>query len=268
MPSINLQIKYNLDNKLVVSAEDIRNNYLFGLSLERYGKKITDSTIEYYIGIAQKTVESLLQVKLVRQLVMNESSSFYGDDFQSWGYIKTRYPIVAPVKILGFIGSVKQVDYPTDWLSVSKPEDQTYSRILNLVPNSSGSVVSNGVYAGIQNARYIMGSHLIPNYWAVSYVTGFDPVPIDILQVISLMACNNILGVASDALLNSPGVSSSSISIDGLSQSTTTMANSAAGVFGARIKQYNDMLNGGGNNGIGLLKYLVDQYRGVPTITL
>ena len=71
----------------------------------------------------------------------------------------------------------------------------------------------------------------MPEYWTVEYITGFDRLPSDLLNVIGMMAACMSLGVASDLILN-PGVGNQSLSIDGLSQNITTKA------FKDRINQY------------------------------
>ena len=54
------------------------------------------------------------------------------------------------------------------------------------------------------------------------------------------------------------GISSKSISIDGLSQSTSTYVNGQTGIWGATLKQYADLLNPAQPGS--LLSRLSDQY--------
>ena len=134
--------------------------------------------------------------------------------------------------------------------------------------------------------RSLNNSRQIPNYWTIEYVTGWDKVPSEILDCIGMLTSLKVLQVISDALMSGGmtqsvnqsgqvilqsngtnfggiglGMSSKSISLDGLSQSVSTYANGTTGIWGARMKQYSEQLNPDKNTS--LLGRLKDQYTSV-----
>lgn len=243
MPTLTLISKYKVDLTSVLSAEDIRANYLYGIDLSKNGKVITDETIDYYIGTAIEVVERELNVKLTKQ-VYNESRDFFSDDWRSWGYLKCTYPVVLPIMLDGYLGTIKQVHYPVTWLSTKRTNDgKMFSRLMYIVPNTGSTYSEIVVFSGVLPYLSSYGQQpQIPNYWTIKYITGFDKVPLDILNAVGRLATIGVLGVANEFLLQTPGVNSKSISIDGLSQSSGTYVNGQAGIFGARIKQYTEEL--------------------------
>lgn len=243
MPSISFVSKYKVDLTTIISSKDIRDNYLFGISLEKNGKVITDDMIDYYISAATESIERELNIKLAKTII-SEQKDFYADDWKTWGYIKGTYPIVCPLYLNGKLGSIEQVRYPLSWLSARKTSDgKLFSRLLYMVPNTGASYSEVVVFSGLMPLTRTYGSQpQIPNYWQLSYITGFDRVPQDIINAISKLATINILMIASDFLVRNLGVSSQSVSIDGLSQSTSSFVNGQSGIFGSRVKQYTDEL--------------------------
>jgi hypothetical protein len=241
VPRLTFNIKYARGGNQLLSAADIRKNFLWGINLEKYGNSMGDDVLDYHIQAAITQFENFLQLKFSKQIV-RENKEFIGSEWRSWGYIKTSYPVVCPISLIGMLGTVQQVEYPKTWMSTKKTTDGRYERMLHLVPNTNSSNSELVVYNGIlPNINYFSSSQ-IPNYWEVSYVTGFDQLPFDLANAIGKLATINIMSAAGDGLLFAPGIGSTSISLDGLSQSLSSSANASAGVFGARIKQYTEEL--------------------------
>jgi len=86
-------------------------------------------------------------------------------------------------------------------------------------------------YIGLYQTDYF------PNYWKFKYVTGFDKLPMDLVNFIGKMAAVNIFAMLGDIVFGA-GVQSRSLSIDGLSQSISTTKGGATSAYGARIAQY------------------------------
>ena len=76
----------------------------------------------------------------------------------------------------------------------------------------------------------------------MKYVTGWDEIPADLLNFIAKAAALNVLAVIGDVLYG-VGMSSVSISLDGVSQNTPLTRSAQGGLFGGRIKLYLDELN-------------------------
>lgn len=269
MPQITFNIRFTKNTANPFSAEDLRATFLSGIPTEINGQKISDSTIDFYIDSAVEQIESYLGIKLSRQII-TESRDYYIDDWSSWGFIKATYPVQAPISLDGYLGSIKQISYPTEWLSVRTASDNRYSRQFRITPNGSSATFENSTSILVMGSAYPIlnwwrTNRNVPNYWQLKYLTGFDGdrIPSDILQAIGMIATIPLLGIASDLNMAKGGlgigISSKSISLDGLSQSASTYSNGQNGVFGARMKQYSDQLFGTSGKA-GLLEILKNSY--------
>lgn len=261
MPTLTFNIKYTVGANQLLSASDIRKNFLWGINLEKYGNSMSDDVLDYHIQAAITQFENFLQLKFTKQ-VIQEQKDFDADAWAAWGYIKTSYPVVCPVSLFGFLGTVQQVNYPDTWLSSKHTNDGKYERMLHLVPNTNSTQSELVTYTGILPNINYFSSQQIPNYWQVTYVTGFDVLPYDLANAIGKLATINILTAAQDGLLFAPGIASTSISLDGLSQNLSSFANASSGVFGPRIKQYATDLWGDGKV-LGEMKRLYDQWAAI-----
>ena len=93
MPSLRLKIQYNKNMELIMSPTELRENYLFGIPMcSNDGTKMSSSSIMQYILSAQTLVENLFSIKFIKQ-VIEENRDFVRQEFLSWGYIRTMYPI-------------------------------------------------------------------------------------------------------------------------------------------------------------------------------
>jgi len=237
MPRLTFISKFNIIGKQILSANEIRTQYLHGINLEKNGVTLPDEVINNYVQTAQVMLEDMLHIKLNRTLI-NESRDFNGSDFMSWNFQKWSYPINCVGILTGYIGTVKQVTYPKSWLSTRTTADaKVGSRLLYLVPNQNSQQNEQLIYSGIMPNLSTYGTQKqIPNYWMFSYITGFKEIPLDIKMFIGKFTAMNILVMANSFLQKVPGQASSSISLDGLSQSTSLSIQQ--GIFSSTIKQY------------------------------
>jgi hypothetical protein len=108
----------------------------------------------------------------------------------------------------------------------------------------------------------IRSLNLVPNYWTVQYITGFSPgyLPTELLDIVGKLASIQILAIYGDIVLP-PGLSGSSLSIDGLSQNLTTPISGQNSAFGGRIKQYTQDI-------ITTLQRLEHSYKGINFVAL
>lgn len=242
MPSLTFIATFKKNTGILFSAQEIRTSFLYGIKMSsslsnQINLNFSDEDIEFHVRAAQKEVENYLSLKLFRQ-IYSETISFNQDDWKSWGFLKTTFQVVCPLRLEGFFNTVKQATYPKEWLSSKKDSsDELYHRSIYLVPAAnSGLLTSTAVYVGsLPNLGYL-NANMIPNYWTPHYVTGFETIPNDIMQIVGMLATISLLYIAGANVLGTPGISGSSISIDGLSQSLTSSLNA----FGERIKAYSE----------------------------
>ena len=262
MPSLRLKIQYNKNTGAILSPTELRENYLFGIPMcSPDGTKMSSSSILQHILSAQTLVENLFSLKLLKQ-VIEENRDFIRQEFMSWGYIRTMYPIAFIDNLEGWINGVCQITYPREWLSIKKQEDVAVYRNVYLIPNTGGKdgarMTQNSlVYNGLSPHLGWFGQSYIPNYWRRRYITGWDKVPADLFEFVAKAAAINVLAVIGDVLYGI-GITSLSITLDGVSQNTPLARSGQGGLFAGRIKTYIDDMNNR------LLPVLKSKYRGIP----
>jgi len=225
-----------------MSAEELRTLYFYGIPVrDRSGKVLSNDVYTFFIQAAQELIEKYLSIKLTKQ-IHKESIDFYLDEFRQFGYMDTSYPVVKPFECTGWLGQVKQLEYPTEWLTSRKTSDhQNYYKRIFIVPfqNAMQSVGGSSIlYSGVLPYTNMMGFNTIPNYFIVTYCTGFDRIPSDLFHVIGMMAAIGVFNIAGDIVFGQPGLSNYSLSIDGLSQSIGTTSSAGNSAFSSRIKMY------------------------------
>jgi hypothetical protein len=244
MPSLRLKIQYNKNTGAIISPTELRENYLFGIPMcSPDGTKMSSSSILQHILSAQTLVENLFSLKLSKQ-VIEENRDFIRQEFMSWGYIRTMYPIAFIDSLEGWINGVCQITYPREWLSIKKQEDVAIYRNVYLIPNTGGKdgarMTQNSlVYNGLSPHLGWFGQSYIPNYWRTRYITGWDTIPSDLIDLVSKYAALNVLAVIGDVLYGI-GITSINITLDGVSQSTPLTRSGQGGLFAGRMKQYID----------------------------
>lgn len=251
MPVLTLQSRYNINSDLLLSVEELKSIYLFGVPVkDRNDGIISDSTFEFNIRSAQEQVQNYLNL-LFKKQVYKETLQFVAEDYYNWSYLRLTYPVVCPVLLEGFLNTTKQVTYPKDWLSSKKTSDGIlYHRNLYVVPAGNATALTQQqLFTGMLPNLSYLGLARIPNYWEVTYTTGFDKVPNDIIDIVGKLAAINIFRISGDLII-SPGISSFSLGIDGLSQSMSAKA------YDGRIKAMLDDLT------MRLLPQAKDYYKG------
>lgn len=266
----------------ITSIEDFKLKYLYGIPLEKDGIPIPDQVFENALEVAEQQIEMLLNIKL-KKTIINEQKDFRYDDWINWSYVKASYPVVCPLGLDGYLGSTKQAKYPAQWLTARKTDDgKLYSRIIYMVPTypasagNQNSIVVSGIIPSLNWFNGSRGGH-IPCYWTLKYITGWSNVPPEIINAIYKIASIQLLVIISDILMGNAnanisgsgvgwGISSKSISIDGLSQSLSSTA-PQGGIFGARTKQYATDLGDTNGKNPGELQRLIDYYKDINWIT-
>lgn len=240
MPTLNLQIKTDISGDLVITPQELKESYMFGVNIKNQQNiPFQDSQYEFYIKAAQLEIEQFLNIKLNKQ-IFEESISFNQEEWRNWGYIKATYPVVCPLKATGYLNTIKQVEYPREWLASRKnSDDGLFHRSIYLVPvGGAVGVTQNAVYSGIIPQLQYYNQASIPFYWNIAYTTGFTKVPENILNAIGMMATINLFHIAGDLILGTAGIASQSLGIDGLSQSISTTASATNAGYGSRVLGY------------------------------
>ena len=243
MPRQEFIIRNRVNKGLIFNEKEILALYFYGIDIvNRQGTELGRDVIEFYVRSAQQEVEKFLTIKLVRQLIQ-EKSDYFRNEFNSRGFIKTKYPVSSPVKVDGYLGTQLQLSYPKNWLTVNQTEGLPTSRQIVLVPNTNFANLTSttAVYAGaIIPFSSLINNDQIGSYFHVDYITGFryDEMPFDLMDVVGKLSSIGLFNVLGDIVLGQAAVANYSLSIDGLSQSIGTTSSATNAAFGARIVNY------------------------------
>lgn len=242
---MNIETLFNISGDLCMTVSQLRNLYMWGVSVKNQdGTELPDSVYEFYIQSAQKELESILNIKLVPQ-VIEETRDYNYCDYSTYGFMRCSYPVARPFWLKGLFGTAEQIEYPREWLSIKRSNEvpEMFYRNVYLVPNQGGYQNGNAsgvTFNGIFGANLLWRSRTyIPNYWRIRYLTGFTEIPADLLNVIGKAAAINVFHVAGDLILGA-GIASFSLGVDGLSQSISSTSSATNAGYGARVIGYGD----------------------------
>lgn len=260
MGQLKLNIAFSKNEGLIMSPSDLVELYLSGIPLcYADGRQMDYNTLKQKIFTAQRQVENSFSIKLIKQVIDNDSRDFIMEEFRQWGHIKVTYPINEPLGLDGMVNNIRQVRYPKEWLSIKRDSSkESVSRNLFLIPNTSGGAQmsqNSFIFSGITPHMGFFGAGYIPNYWRCKYCTGWNKTPEDLFDFVGKLAAIQILAQLGDILLG-VGISSNTLTIDGLTQTISTTKSAQGGLFAGRIKHYTDEM-------VGMFDALKYEYKGI-----
>ena len=261
MPTATLQASYRYDPSVSISVESFKRDYLYGIDLCTVsGERLSDRAIAQKIAAATARIEMELEIDISPQL-RTETCRYELDDFRKWGYIEVTRPVQEVVGLSGHLGNVNTIDIPTEWISLPVNSHETHlTRTINLLPHGTSAVFTSQFSGGLFLTFTLSSFQSLPNFWRVTYRSGFRRVPADILDVIGKTAVLDVYNIVQDTTLGG-GIASRSLSIDGLSESITTTSSAMYGSLSAKSEAYRKDLD----RQIPLLR---SNYRGLNMVVL
>jgi len=208
----------------------LRTTVLFGLPLRSFltGEEVSDDALQHYIDEAISEIEHVLDLYITPVTFRERHDYSQHMQFWSHGYFKVNHgPILDVSKFQltfnnGNIGpgSFPLIDIPLEYIH-TQPQEQTVQLVPATGVTVSGFVAS--IYSGL--AFHAMGSGGVNNWPGailVEYRAGFEngKIPALLVGLIENMAAMKLLSIMGPILFPHNGVS---ISIDGTSQSTSTL---------------------------------------------
>lgn len=243
MPTISYKIKYRKNEGLVFSPSELLSLYIFAIpTVAKDGTELSLETVRFQIQAAQKEIEDYLQIKF-NNFLQDETLSYYSKDYYGkFPYFQTKYPVKKVYSLIGLLGAAEQIIYPTQWFKNHKDADGDYGKQFSLVPTGYGTGVQGNadvIITGILRDIGLRSYGQIPDYWNCEYSTGYDykNMPAVLVNIVGKLSAIGILTILGN-MLNGMGVSSSSLSIDGLSQSISTPRSSNSHLFSSVTNQY------------------------------
>lgn len=260
MAQLTFNIKYRKNTGLVISVAELWELFLYGIKIQGgEGSNFSDESMRFYLVAAQREIENYYNLKFIKQLADQTITYYRTDYWQTFPILQTNYPVREPLSMIGMLNKMEQIVYPQGWLFCEYDTLMGQGkRRISVVPTGSSTrgnaeIILTGITSQVGMQRF----NMIPDYWRIQYITGWDvdQMPMDLINVVGMVASFGPLGIAGDLILGSAGIASQSLSIDGLSQSISTTASATNAGYGARIIQYEKQIKETTNR----LKLVYDQ---------
>lgn len=237
-----------------VTPDDCRYTFLWGTDFKATnGTYFTDEQIQWFIDAATSEMERLLNISLKKKVYKSQESTeglTKGIDYdeeeslydytqrkiQRYGMIQTKHRPILDITRCELInrGSTSNMDLLD---SIVPDKKQGVIKFLKRPYNADNThkLISNSL------CRYGSETFQPHLFYAVDYSAGYetsDDLPSDLRQMIGKVAAISLLNIIGDGLMS--GFSSSSLSMDGISESFSSTQSATSAYFGARIKVYQD----------------------------
>ena len=236
----------------LLTPDDCRYTFLWGTDFKATnGSMFTDEQIQWFIDAATTEMERQLNITIIKKRIKCL------DVIEKYGlkkdvdYDAEETPYDFAMRKIQRYGMIQTKQRPI--LKISRctmlNKSGEVSLMDSIVPDKKNGVIkflkrpwkSSDTWDGITTAISRYGSetwnpHL---FYSVDYEAGFetsDDVPNDLRHMIGKMAAISLLNVIGDGLMS--GFSSSSLSMDGVSESFSSTQSATSAYFGARIAVY------------------------------
>ena len=236
-----------------VTPDDLRFTYLWGTDFKATnGQSYTDEQIQYFIDSSTAEIERQLDITIKKRKIRcnaAERNLVKGIDYDTdeavydfkyarisrYGVIKTRQRPILKLHKLELLSRWQSCRNITQTTIVDKTKGLLKLMERPLRPSETSS--------GIQTAVGMYGNQTLQAqlFYLIDYDAGFetsDDIPQDLREIIAKQAAVSLLNIIGDGLMS--GFSSSSLSMDGLSESFSSTQSATSAYFGARIKEYKD----------------------------
>lgn len=244
-----------------VTPDDLRYTYLWGTDFKATnGQYFTDEQTQYFIDAAITELERELNICIRKRVIRCEpekrnlvrtTKAAQGDydeeeppykykqeEINSRGLITTRQrPIIKVTKC----ELINAANNPMDLLpSVYIEKKKGVINFTNRPWRRSDT------YNNVAKVLFPYGENTWRSYfyYAVDYEAGYetsDDIPDDLRQIIGKQCAISLLNIIGDGLMS--GFSSSSLSMDGISESFSSTQSATSAYFGARIAVYQKEVN-------------------------
>lgn len=234
----------------LLTPDDIRYTYMWGIDLQASnGEYYTDDQIEFNVRSSIRELERALNLTVMKRKIVSapddisnvddydeiEDAYYYRrDKFNRMGRVNLRRrPIISVERFdLHTITDQKIFDL-LPWTRISHKKG-----VLHFFPKASGDGSMR-----VSPSFLVMGlSSFSGNYaggYKIEYTAGYPSakqVPEDLRDIIGKIATVKLLNIVGDGFI--AGFSSSSLSMDGISESFSSTQSATNAYFGARIQVY------------------------------
>ena len=244
----------------LINVAQLRNVYLYGIRIrdERTKLELPDEVYQQYIDNAISQLEHELDISIIPNSV-EEYQDYDLNNYSEWGYMQLHNVPVIEINDFNMLYSKTDAntDYPIQQLPPEWIRLEAHSGVIRLIPNNRFPAKLQ-ISAGGSFFPEVLRQPTAPHLWKIEYKFGFaeGKIPVIVNHAIGLLAATQALIIGGNLILH-PGISGTSLSIDGLSQSVQ-VTNRA---YTVTIEQFDKLLRGPKGDG-GIMKTLKDYYLG------
>lgn len=238
----------------LLTADDLRYTYLWGVVAQSSeGDFFTDAQIRTSVAWSVAAMERILKITMKQRVIKcdpilpglvqgvdyDEEESGYTyrpDKWNKIGYVALKRRPVSSIQAVGMYSPTgqKMVDL-LPWTMLDKPKG-----LVRFYPQTNNAGQIQQTVWALSGLALAFGAHFsYPMAFRVDYTAGYQDagkVPDDLRDIVGKLATVKLLNLIGDGLI--AGFSSSSVSIDGLSESFSSTQSPESTYFGARIKGY------------------------------
>jgi hypothetical protein len=238
-----------------ICPDDLRFSYLWGTDLKATnGQSYTDEQIQFFINTSVADLERRLDIAIKKKRIRTDPEKrglVKGQDYDiEEGYYDFRYEKIARYGTIVTnqrpIIKLHRLDVLNRFAtSISLLDSTIVDKTKGVLKMMRRPIRPSETSQGISTAIYPYGKETFNQhmFYAIDYDVGYetsDDIPMDLREAIGKNAAISLLNIIGDGLLS--GFSSSSLSIDGMSESFSSTQSATSAYFGARIKVYEDEL--------------------------
>jgi hypothetical protein len=239
----------------ICTPDDLRETWIWGNDFKSTnGRLFTDAQIRYYIDNAIAETERRLNITIIKKRIRCNAKSrnlVKGQDYDiEEGYYDFRYEKIARYGTIVTnqrpIIKLHRLDVLNRFTtSISLLDSTVVDKTKGVLKMMRRPIRPSETSQGISTAIYPYGKETFNQhmFYAIDYDVGYetsDDIPMDLREAIGKNAAISLLNIIGDGLLS--GFSSSSLSMDGMSESFSSTQSATSAYFGARIKVYEDEL--------------------------
>lgn len=218
-----------------ISTDDLIDNHFQGIDLMTYdGTPLTRTFLVSCLNSATDRAEQMFDICITPRTIKGEVHDFEGGHlYDSYQYTPLfKRPVRKVNSITYKLGNQNILKIPDNWIQLDKRVGD-----VTIFPTSGGTTF---IQPAIGTAvPYFMSRAYVPMAISIDYEAGMDKedIPHNLLDWIYKYAAITIFEVWGDQIIGA-GIASSSVSIDGLSQSIGTTQSAMYGGASARILEY------------------------------
>lgn len=238
---------------MAITPDDLRYTYLWGTDFKATnGAEYSDEQITFFIEQSLAYLERELNLTIKKKSIASQAKDrglvkgteydieeplydYAARKIQRYGMIQTlQRPIIDVTRCT----LVNRSGSDTDIIN-----DITIDRRRGVLKLLKRPYLLNDTMRGLATAACMYGQETFNHhmFYSIDYTAGYescDDIPMDLREIIAKVAAVSLLNIIGDGLMS--GFSSSSLSLDGMSESFSSTQSATSSYFGARISVYKD----------------------------